>query len=36
MAFGIVVFGEQIYTGGWLPLSAAGAAAIAACTVALT
>jgi hypothetical protein len=36
IVFGIVVFREQIHTGGWLALSVAGAAAIAACTVALT
>jgi hypothetical protein len=34
--FGIVVFREQVHTGGWLALSVVGAAAIAVCTVALT
>ncbi|GAA1314114.1 DMT family transporter [Pseudonocardia xinjiangensis] len=36
IVFGIVVFGEQVHTGGWVALSVVGAAAIAACTVALT
>lgn len=35
VAFGIVVFGEHVRTGGWLALAAAGAAAIAFCTVVL-
>jgi hypothetical protein len=35
VVFGIVVFGEQVRTGGWLALAVAGAAAIAVCTLVL-
>jgi drug/metabolite transporter (DMT)-like permease len=35
VAFGVVVLGEHVRTGGWLALAVAGAAAIAVCTVVL-
>jgi drug/metabolite transporter (DMT)-like permease len=35
MAFGVVVFGERVRTGGWLALAVAGAAVIAASTAVL-
>jgi drug/metabolite transporter (DMT)-like permease len=35
IAFGVVVFGERVRTGGWLVLAVVAAALVAACTVAL-